>query len=86
MKKEKGEEKRPPVPRYFPTNRDHSATGFSPQGSKLPHSKSPLLRGASGGKRRHKLPSYSEKSPREALAPNNHSTIQPINYSTFSGH
>ena len=54
MKKEKG--KRPPVPRYFPMNRDHSATGFSPQGCKPPQSKSPPLRGATGDKHRRKLP------------------------------
>ena len=46
MKKEKG--KRAPVPRYVPMNRDYSATGFSPQGRKPPHAKSPPLRGATG--------------------------------------
>jgi len=47
MKKERGE--RAPVPRYIPMNQDYSATGFSPQGRKPPHTKAPPLRGGYGG-------------------------------------
>jgi len=57
-----------------------------PQAANRRDQKSPFEGDHTGGKHRNKLPSYSEKSPREALAPNNHSTIQPINYSTFSTH
>jgi len=45
-KKEKG--KRPPVPRYFPTNRNYSATGFSPQGCTAKRKKPPFEGGYGG--------------------------------------
>jgi len=47
MKKERG--KRPPMPRYIPMNRDYSATGFSPQGHKLPHAYRPPFKGGHRG-------------------------------------
>ncbi len=81
MKKEKGEGKRPPVPRYIPMNRTYSATGFSPQGHKPPHTKCPPLRGATGGKHGRKPPKLL--IGRHDFAP---LTLNPYTLNPFSVH
>ena len=69
------------MPRYFPTNRDHSATNFFPQGHKLPHTKRPPLRGATGGKHRNKPPNLLIS--RHYFAP---LTLNPYTLNPFPSH